>query len=110
MLGICVISVCQPVGLGDSGRHFLAWTAGVIAALTVALAYVVASREGMRKATERFEFELDNGKIIQKALGHPTVEISLNEIKSILEYRDRLIIQSGEAGGIQIAVPTEVNG
>jgi hypothetical protein len=109
LLGICILSIYDPMELGDSARRVLAWAAGVIVLLVVVLAMVLSSRGGLRKLKEGFQFELSNGKITQMSEGRQTVEIPLAQIESLHEYPGWLVIRGGQPAR-HITIPSEVNG
>jgi hypothetical protein len=108
LLGIAIVSIYEPVELGDSGRRTLAWIAGAIVLSSVLLANVVASRGSLRKLKEGFQFDISDGKIIQTHEGQQSVEIPLTQIVSIREYRGWLVINGGEPSR-QITIPSEVD-
>jgi MFS family permease len=108
LAGIAVVAVYEPLGLGVSWRHTLAWIAGVIVLLSVVLACLLAMREGLRKLKEGFQFELCDGKIIQSHEGQQTIKIPLGQIESLQEVHGWLVISGGEPAR-KVAVPADVN-
>jgi hypothetical protein len=109
LLGICIVSIYEPVELADPGRRALAWTAGAIVLAVVVLAMVLSSRAGLRKLTEGLQFELSDGKIVQRCEGQQTIEIALAQIESLNEYPRWLIIRGREPAR-QVMIPSEVSG
>lgn len=109
LLGICIVSIYEPMELRDSVRRVLAWTAGAIVLSVVVLAMVLSSRGGLRKLKEGYQFELSDGKITQRREGQQTVEIPLAQIESLHEYRSWLVIRGAQPAR-QITIPLEVNG
>jgi hypothetical protein len=109
LLGICIVSVYEPMQLGDSARQVLAWTAVAIVLSAVVLAMVVASWGGLRQLKEGFQFEFSDGKITQKCEGQQPVEIPLAQIESLREYPGWLVVRGSEPAR-QMTIPSEVDG
>src|SRR2546422_126256 len=94
LLGICIVSIYEPMELGDSARRVLAWTAGAIVLSVVVLAMVLSLQGGLRKLKEGFQFELSDGKITQRREGQQTVEIPLAQIEGLHDYHGWLVIKA----------------
>jgi len=77
----------------------------VISILGLALLGV---KDATWKLKRKLRFEVSDGKIIQSSDDSAAVEIPLNNIESLHEYRGGLLIRRGEARQ-QISVPREIN-
>lgn len=87
----------------------LAWTAGAIALGAIVLATVLSSRAASRKRMQGFQFEMSDGKIIQRCEGKETIEMAVNQIGALNEYPGWLVIRGREPAS-QITIPSEVSG
>jgi hypothetical protein len=96
-------------GLGDSLGRVLAWAAALSVLGVIGFAFFVSSRYGLSTFVEKFQLEVSDGTITQRREGHPTVEMPLNQIESIHDFRNWLVIKSGEPPQ-EITIPSAVGG
>jgi hypothetical protein len=94
--------------VNDRTNHLIAWGAGAIVLFCVVAAYVVAPKLASRKFISAFEWELTDGKLIQRQEDSPTIEIPLTQIESISTFLGWLIVKGGTPTR-QLAVPHEIN-
>jgi hypothetical protein len=107
LLGILIFSVYEPAGLSDSVGHAIGWIAGAFVLATCAGAAVLAIEEGKIKSLRRLRFEIFDGKIVQTGEESTRIQIPLDQIDSLYEYRGRLLVRGGDPRR-QIAIPREV--
>jgi hypothetical protein len=69
---------------------------------------MLAVKEGTWKLKRKLRFEVSDGKITQSSADSPAIEIALNNIESLLEYRGWLLIRGAEPGR-QISIPKEID-
>ena len=70
---------------------------------------LLSVKDATWKLKRKLSFEVSDGKIIQSSDDAAAVEIPLNNIESVHEYRGLLLIRGGEPRK-QISVPVEING
>jgi hypothetical protein len=109
LLGILFFSIYEPAGLRDSIGQGIGWLAGAIALAAIVGATVLAVKEGNWKLMRRLRFEIYDGKIIKARAESSSIEIPLDQIESLYEYRGWLFIRGGIPSR-QIGIPKEVNG
>jgi hypothetical protein len=107
LLGILFFSLYDPPELSDSIRRTVGWAALTVVMISIAIAALLSSREGLWKPKRTFQFQLSDDKLLQLREGSPTTEMPLTRIESIQEYRNWLIVRGGEPTQ-QIAIPVEV--
>jgi len=108
LLGILLFSLFEPAGLSDSIAHSIAWAAGVIMVASVLGLTLLGVEDETWKLKRKLRFEVSDGKIIQSSDDTSAIEIPLNNIESVREYRGGLLIRRGEPRQ-QISVPREIN-
>ena len=96
-------------GLRDSLGRVLGWAAALSVLSVIGFAFFVSSRYGLWTFVEKFQFEVSDGTITQRRVGHLTVEIPLNQIESIHDFRNWLVIKGGEPPR-EITIPSAVGG
>ena len=109
LLGILLFSIYEPAGLSDSVGHAIVWLAGAIMLAAGVGATILAIKEGTLKLLRRLRFDISDGKIIQTRQASASIEIPLDQIDSLHQYRSWLLVR----GGIpkrQIAIPREITG
>jgi hypothetical protein len=109
LLGILLFSIYEPAGLSDSVGHAIGWLAGAIGLAAGVGATILAIKEGTLKLLRRLRFDISDGKIIQTREESASIEIPLDQIDSLHQYRSWLLVR----GGIpkrQIAIPREITG
>ena len=107
LLGILLFSIYEPVGLSDSVGHAIGWLAGAIVLTAGVGATVLAIKEGTLKLLRKFRFDISDGKIIQTREESASIEIPLDQIDSLHQYRGWLLVRGGNPKR-QIAIPKEV--
>jgi hypothetical protein len=108
LLGMLLFSLFEPAGLSDSIAHSIGWAAGVIVVASVLGLTLLSVKDATWKLKRKLTFEVSNGKIIQSSDDTAVVEIPLNNIESLHEYRGLLLVRGGEPRQ-QISVPREIN-
>src|SRR5258705_6402225 len=108
LLGILFFSLFEPAGLSDSIAHSIAWAAGTIMVISILGLTLLGVKDETWKLKRKLRFEVSDGKIIQISDDTAAVEIPLNNIESLHEYRGLLLISGGEPRK-QISVPVEIN-
>jgi hypothetical protein len=105
---LCIVSYWS--GITDSLGKMLACIAALSVLGVVGFSFFLSSRSGWRTFIERFEFELSDTKITQKRVGYPIVEIPLDQIESINDFRNWLVIKRGGEHHQEITIPSAVSG
>lgn len=94
----------------DEMRSILGWATGGILVAAVVIGVRLGVKQSAWNLRRAYRVELSDGKMIQSRPGMPTVELPVDQIASIQQGRDGLlIIRGGEAGSV-IAVPSEITG
>jgi hypothetical protein len=109
LLAILLFSVSEPAGLTDSVAHKVGWLAGAIVLAECVGATVLTIREGTLKLLRKFRFEFSDSKIIRTREESPSIEIPLDQIESLQEYRGWLVVRGGNRRR-QITIPREITG
>src|SRR5437667_5251187 len=108
LLGILLFSFFEPAGLSDLIAHSIGWAAVAIMVASVLSLTLLSVKEATWKLKRKINLEMSDGKIIQSSDDGVAVEIPLNNIKSLHEYRGSLLIKGGEPVR-QISIPREVD-
>jgi hypothetical protein len=108
LLGILLFSLFEPAGLSDSIAHSIGWAAGVIMVASVLGLTLLSVKDATWKLKRKLRFDVSDGKIIQSSNDTAAVEIPLNNIESLQEYRGLLLVKGGEPRQ-QMSVPREIN-
>jgi hypothetical protein len=108
LLGMLLFSLFEPAGLSDSIAHSIGWAAGVIVVGSILGLTLLSVKDATWKLKRKLRFEVSDGKIIQSSDDTAAVEIPLNNIESLHEYRGLLLVKGGEPRQ-QISVPREIN-
>jgi hypothetical protein len=110
LLGTCCLALYDPLDLSDSIRRLLADFAIGAAGLVIVAVAVFSYFEGLWKLKSRSEFEISPDKIIETRLeARSTLEIPLNNIKSMSQRSGWLVIDSADPPK-RMMVPQEVDG
>jgi hypothetical protein len=110
LLGIFCIATWTPVGLSDETRKVIGWVAGVIVVAAVVIGTRLGVKEALWKVKQGYRVEVADGKIIQRRLGSPIVEVPLDHITSLHESRGGWLFIRGGDPARQVTVPLEVIG
>ncbi len=108
LLGILLFSFFEPTGLSDSIAHSIGWAAGAIVVASVLGLTLLSVKEATWMLKGKLRFEVSDGKIIQSSDDSAAVEIPLDNIESLHEYRGGMLISGGEPRK-QISIPREIN-
>ena len=109
LLGIFLFSIYEPEGVSRSANVGLAYLMGAIVLGAVGYGLFLSRKEAMWKVEHAFQWELTDGKIVQRHNDGKTVEIALNEVKSLHESHGWLLVRGGEPLR-GIAIPSDLNG
>jgi hypothetical protein len=108
LLGILLFSLFEPAGLSDSIAHSIGWAAGTIMVISILGLTLLGVKDATWKLKRKLSFELSDERIIQRSDAAAAIEIPLNNIESLHEYRGLLLIRGGEPRQ-QISVPREID-
>jgi|SRR5208337_1627573 len=109
LVSILLFSIYEPQGVSRSTNLALAFLMGAIALGVSGYGLSLSFKEAMWKAKKAFQWELTSDKLVQRHKDGATVEIPLNEVKSLHEYQGWLLVSGGEPlRGIK--VPSDLNG
>jgi len=108
LLGILLFSFFKSAGLSDSVAHSIGWAAGVIMVASVLGLTLLSVKDTTWKLKRKLRLEVSDGKIIQSSDDTEAIEIPLNNIESLHEYRGWLLIRGVEPGR-QISIPKEID-
>src|SRR5438445_1223319 len=92
----------------DSIAHSIGWVAGTIMVISIPGLTLLGVKDATWKLKRKLSFELSDERIIQRSDGAAAIEIPLNNIESLHEYRGLLLIRGGEPRQ-QISVPREID-
>lgn len=106
---ILLFSFFGPEGISHSINVALAMIMVVIVLGTVVCAYVLPYVDSMSRLKRAFEWELTTDKLVQRFKDGKTVEIALNDLKSLREGRGWLVMNGSEPSK-GFAIPSEVEG
>ena len=95
LVALLVLSYWNPDWLADPLRKQLGYGAIAITCAAMLIGVLVSGKNGIWKWKRTFRVELTTDKIITKRVDHADVEIPLNEIQSIQEVGDWLVIRGG---------------
>ena len=110
LLVILFIAVWPPAELGDGARRALVWLAAAIVVLGVVGGNWIGTKESFWKLKRTYRVEVTDGKLLQRRLEAPDVEIAVNEIASIRQSRGGWLIVRGGEPERQVAIPPEIVG
>jgi hypothetical protein len=85
----------------------IGWATAAITLASVLFLTVLSAKEGTWELKRKLQFEVSDGKIIQRSDDGVAVEIPLNNLESVHEYRGWLLIRGGDPKR-QISVPREI--
>lgn len=108
LLGIFLFSIYEPEGVSRSTNVGLAYLMGAIVVGLIGYGLSLSSKEAMWKVKHAYQWEMTDDKIVESLKDGGTVEIALNEVKSLEERRGWLLITGGEPPR-GIFVPTDVD-
>jgi len=109
LVSILLFSVYEPQGVSRSTNIALAFLMGAIALAALVYGVILSLKEGMWKVKHAFQWELTDDRIIQSHKDGRTVEIPLNTVRSLHEYRGWLLVSGGEPLK-GITVPSDISG
>jgi hypothetical protein len=109
LLGILLFSIYEPQGVSRPTNIALAFLSGAIVLGAILCAYILSAKQALWDVKHVFQWELTADKIIQKHDDGRTVEISLNDVRTLNEGRGWLFVGGGEPQKT-IAIPSDVNG
>lgn len=107
LLFILFVSIYDPPGLSDAGRHLIGWAAVAILGVAISASSVMAVKSGLWKLRKTYLVELSDGKLTQTRPGWPTLQIPLVQIESMRLGNGWLIVNGGEPKR-RILVPAAV--
>jgi hypothetical protein len=109
LLGILLFSIYEPQGVSRLTNIALAFLGGAIVLGAIFYAYVLSGKQALWDVKHAFQWELTADKIIQKHDDGRTVEISLNDVRTLNEGRGWLFVSGGQPPQT-IAIPSDLNG
>ena len=110
VLVILCFSFWTPAQFSDETRKVISYGAGAIVAAAIVIGSRLGIKEGLWKLKRGYQVELSDGKLIQRRLESPVVEISVDQIASLQQGRGGWFIITGGEPKRQIAVPSEIVG
>jgi hypothetical protein len=109
LVSILLFSIYEPQGVSRSTNVALAFLMGAIVLGVIGYGLSLSFKEAMWKVKQALQWELTDDKLVQSHKDGATVEIPLNEVRSLHEYQGWLLVSGGEPlKGIK--VPSDLNG
>jgi len=109
LVSILLFSIYEPQGVSRSTNVALAFLIGAIALGVIGYGLSLSFKEAMWKVKQASQWELTDDKLVQNHKDGATVEIPLNEVKSLHEYHGWLLVSGGEPLK-GITVPSDLSG
>jgi hypothetical protein len=109
LLAIALFSVFEPQSVSQGTNIALALVMGAVAIAMLIYGLFLSPKESLWQLKNACQWELTEDKIIQSRSDGPTVEISLNEIKSIRESQGWLLVVANDSPK-GIMIPRDIDG